>query len=55
MWPPPEVALNVNRAELGDLRLTAEQENDLVAFLQTLSDGFLPAPLMAPVPYPPFP
>jgi len=55
MWPPPEVALNVNRAELGDLRLTGEQENDIVAFLMTLSDGFLPAPVAPPVPYPPFP
>jgi cytochrome c peroxidase len=39
-WPAPEVALNVNRTELGDLGLTAGEEADLVAFLLTLSDGY---------------
>jgi hypothetical protein len=34
------VAENVNTVELGDLRLTAEEEDALVAFLSTLSDGF---------------
>lgn len=55
LWPPAEVALNVNRAELGNLRLTGAQEDDIVAFMLTLSDGFLPAPVAPPVPYPPFP
>ena len=41
-WPAPEVAENVNNAELGDLRLTPKQESDLVAFLKTLSDGYVP-------------
>jgi cytochrome c peroxidase len=43
-WPPPEVAANVNTIELGDLGLTLEEEASLVAFLKTLSDGFLPVP-----------
>jgi cytochrome c peroxidase len=41
-WPPPEVAENVNRDELGDLGLSPEEEADIVAFLKTLSDGFEP-------------
>ena len=40
-WPPPEVADNVNTDELGDLGLSAEEEADLVAFLRTLSDGYV--------------
>jgi len=39
-WPVPEVAENVNTDELGDLGLTDEEEDAIVAFLQTLSDGF---------------
>lgn len=38
----PEVEENVNREELGKLGLTDAEENDLVAFLETLSDGFQP-------------
>jgi cytochrome c peroxidase len=41
-WPAPEVGENVNRDELGDLDLTAEEEAAIVAFLKTLSDGFQP-------------
>lgn len=41
-WPSPEVAANVNTSELGDLRLTAEEEDAIVAFLKTLSDGYAP-------------
>jgi hypothetical protein len=41
-WPAPEVAENVNTDELGDLGLTSEEELALVAFLETLSDGFVP-------------
>jgi cytochrome c peroxidase len=40
-WPAPEVAENVNRDELGDLGLTAEEEAAIVAFLTALSDGYL--------------
>jgi len=41
-WPAPEVAENVNTAELGDLGLTEEEEAAIVAFLMTLSDGYMP-------------
>jgi cytochrome c peroxidase len=37
-FPPPDVAETVNKTELGNLGLTDEQEDDLVAFLETLSD-----------------
>jgi cytochrome c peroxidase len=39
-WPVPEVLVNVNNDELGDLGLTDAEEDAIVAFLQTLSDGF---------------
>ena len=42
-WPDPEVAENVNDEELGDLGLTNPELEDLVAFLQTLTDGWDPA------------
>jgi cytochrome c peroxidase len=41
-WPPPEVDMNVNRDELGDLGLTGEEEDAIVAFLKALSDGYQP-------------
>jgi cytochrome c peroxidase len=41
-WPAPEVPQNVNNTELGDLGLTAAEEAAIVAFLRTLSDGFMP-------------
>jgi cytochrome c peroxidase len=41
-WPSPEVADNVNTDELGDLGLTTEEEAAVVAFLKTLSDGYVP-------------
>lgn len=40
-WPAPEVAANVNMKELGDLKLTPEEEDAIVAFLKTLSDGYM--------------
>jgi cytochrome c peroxidase len=39
-WPDPEVPENVNTDELGDLGLAPEEEDAIVAFLSTLSDGF---------------
>ena len=39
-WPPPEVAANVNTDELGNLGLTEAEEDALVAFMKTLSDGY---------------
>ena len=38
----PEVPLNVNDEELGDLQLTAAEEHAIVAFLRTLTDGYRP-------------
>ncbi|MEA3413355.1 MAG: cytochrome c peroxidase [Pseudomonadota bacterium] len=40
-WPKPEVAVNVNFDELGDLELSASSEAAIVAFLKTLSDGYV--------------
>jgi len=39
-WPRPEVAPNVNRVESGDLGLTPEELESIVAFLKTLTDGY---------------
>jgi cytochrome c peroxidase len=41
-WPQPEVPVNVNTKELGNLHLTRAQEDAIVAFMKTLSDGFTP-------------
>ena len=41
-WPPPEVPDNVNKDELGNLNLIAEEVNAIVAFMKTLSDGYTP-------------
>jgi cytochrome c peroxidase len=41
-WPDPEVADNVNKTELGNLNLNHREELAIVAFLKTLSDGYLP-------------
>ena len=49
-WPDPEVpGENVNTDELGNLGLTADEEAALVAFMKTLSDGYIPSnpPAMA--------
>jgi len=39
-WPPPEYPYNINRDELGNLGLTSEEEDAIVAFLRTLTDGY---------------
>ena len=39
-WAEPEVAENVNTEELGNLGLTDEEEDAIVAFMHTLSDGY---------------
>jgi cytochrome c peroxidase len=41
-WPPAEFSGNVNREELGNLKLSDEEENAIVEFLKTLSDGHTP-------------
>ena len=38
-WPDPEVLANLDMT-VGNLGLTDEEENELVAFLQTLTDGY---------------
>jgi cytochrome c peroxidase len=44
-WPPPEDSTNLNTRQLGDLKLTDDEENDVVAFLKTLTDDYkLPSP-----------
>lgn len=65
-WPAAEFPATVNSDELGDLQLTAEEEADLVVFLNTLTDNYprwgqdaavpeqSPSPFSA-VPFPPFP
>jgi cytochrome c peroxidase len=40
-WPDPEVAQNRDTT-IGNLGLTNEQEDQIVAFLQTLTDGYTP-------------
>jgi len=41
-WAPPEVVANVNVTELGNLGLTPEEEQAVVAFMKTLTDGYVP-------------
>ena len=41
-WPAPELRANMNKEELGDLKLTAEEVLALVAFMKTLSDDYPP-------------
>ena len=40
-WAAPEVPDNVNEDELGNLDLSADEEAAIVAFLKTLSDGYV--------------
>jgi len=42
-WPAPEHPETMNRRQLGNLGLTAKQEDQIVAFLKTLTDGYTPA------------
>jgi hypothetical protein len=39
-WPAPEYADNMNTRQLGNLGLSDEEENAIVAFMKTLSDGY---------------
>lgn len=39
-YPEPEYNATVNSEELGDLKLTPEEEAALVAFMKTLTDGY---------------
>lgn len=40
-WPPPEISINVNKTELGNLGLSKEEEELIVLFMKTLSDGYI--------------
>ena len=42
-WPKPEVAENLNTDEMGKLKLTGPEEDAIVAFMKTLSDGYQPS------------
>jgi hypothetical protein len=44
MWPDPEVPENVNTDELGNLGLTLAEEAAIVAFMKSLTDGYVLAP-----------
>jgi len=39
-WAKPELSINVNKDELGDLKLTNKEIDDIEAFLNTLTDGY---------------
>src|SRR4029077_16805667 len=39
-WLPPEDATILNTRQLGDLKLTDQEEDNLVAFLRTLTDDY---------------
>jgi cytochrome c peroxidase len=43
-WPEPEVPENITQ-KVGNLGLTNEEEDDIVAFLKTLTDGFATIPV----------
>jgi cytochrome c peroxidase len=41
-WPAAEIQENVNKEELGNLKLTEQEVDDIVAFMLTLTDGYSP-------------
>ena len=41
-WPAPETTQNMNTSHMGRLGLTDAEEDAIVSFMQTLSDGFMP-------------
>lgn len=40
-WPLPETAMNMNMDEMGNLGLSDAEEDAVVAFMKTLTDGYL--------------
>jgi cytochrome c peroxidase len=47
-WPEAEDSANLNKRQLGNLKLTEQEEDALVAFLKTLTDGYVaPSPRTA--------
>jgi cytochrome c peroxidase len=49
-WPAPEYPATLNTTQLGNLGLTSTEEAEIVAFLQTLTDGFVTSPTTLAVP-----
>lgn len=43
-WPAPETTANMKTSKVGHLDLSDAQENAIVAFLKTLTDGWQPPP-----------
>lgn len=41
-WPAPETMTNLDSSFMGNLGLTDTEENSIVAFMQTFTDGFTP-------------
>ena len=41
-WPAPEVPETISSSFVGDLGLSADEEDDIVLFMQTLTDGYMP-------------
>ncbi|HXI68812.1 MAG TPA: cytochrome c peroxidase [Verrucomicrobiae bacterium] len=41
-WPPPEVNMNVDQT-IGHLGLSAKEEEQIVLFMKTLTDGYVPS------------
>ncbi len=41
-WPAPESTVNMNTKRMGRLGLSEAEEDAIVGFLQTMSDGFMP-------------
>jgi cytochrome c peroxidase len=39
-WPAPEDPTNLNKRQLGNLKLSDQEEDALVAFMKTLTDGY---------------
>ncbi len=50
-WPAPEYPATLNTTQLGNLGLTGEEEDDIVAFLRTLTDGYATAPSALDAPH----
>jgi cytochrome c peroxidase len=42
-WPAPETTENMNKNKVGNLGLSDNEEDALVSFLQTPTDGYNPA------------
>jgi cytochrome c peroxidase len=41
-WPAPESTANMNTSKMGRLGLSDAEEDAIVSFMQTLTDGFMP-------------